>query len=45
MLGERATAESLVIATQNFGQEDDITVLTVARMMPVDAAMSKIAAG
>ena len=34
MLSERATAASLAIAAQNFGQEDDITVLTVARLAP-----------
>jgi serine phosphatase RsbU (regulator of sigma subunit) len=33
MIG-RATAASLAIAAQNFGQEDDITVLTVARLAP-----------
>ena len=35
MLSEGATAASLAIAAQNFGQEDDITVLTVARLVPV----------
>jgi serine phosphatase RsbU (regulator of sigma subunit) len=34
MLSERATAASLASAAQNFGQEDDITVLTVARLAP-----------
>jgi serine phosphatase RsbU (regulator of sigma subunit) len=34
MMSGRATAASLVIAVQNFGQEDDITVLTVARLAP-----------
>ena len=34
MLSKRATAESLAIAAQAFGQEDDITVLTVARLAP-----------
>ena len=34
MLSEGATAASLAIAAQNFGQEDDITVLTVARLAP-----------
>jgi serine phosphatase RsbU (regulator of sigma subunit) len=31
MLRERATAAGLAAAAQSFGQEDDITVLTVAR--------------
>jgi serine phosphatase RsbU (regulator of sigma subunit) len=34
MLSERATAASLASAAQDFGQEDDITVLTVARLAP-----------
>lgn len=34
LLRESATAASLAIAAQNFGQEDDITVLTVARLVP-----------
>jgi serine phosphatase RsbU (regulator of sigma subunit) len=32
MLREGVAAASLATAAQNFGQEDDITVLTVARM-------------
>jgi serine phosphatase RsbU (regulator of sigma subunit) len=32
MMSGRATAASLAIAAQNFGQEDDITVLTLARV-------------
>jgi len=34
MMSGRATAASLAGAAQNFGQEDDITVLTVARLAP-----------
>ncbi len=32
MLSQHVTAAGLANAAQNFGQEDDITVLTVARM-------------
>jgi hypothetical protein len=28
------SAQSIADAAQNFGQEDDITVLTIARMAP-----------
>ena len=31
------TAESIALAAQDFGQEDDITVLTVARVIPATA--------
>jgi hypothetical protein len=34
MLSGRATAAGLATAAQDFGQEDDITVLTVARLVP-----------
>jgi hypothetical protein len=34
MMGSRATAAALATAAQAFGQEDDITVLTVARILP-----------
>jgi sigma-B regulation protein RsbU (phosphoserine phosphatase) len=34
MMRQRATAAGLASAAQDFGQEDDITVLTVARMTP-----------
>ena len=38
MLSEGATAAGLATAAQAFGQEDDITVLTVRRMTPAGAA-------
>jgi len=34
MPGGRATAAGLATAAQDFRQEDDITVLTVARLVP-----------
>ena len=34
LIGNRATAAALATAAQSFGQQDDITVLTVARMAP-----------
>jgi phosphoserine phosphatase RsbU/P len=38
MLGSGAAAATLAAAAQTFGQEDDITVLTVARMIAVNPA-------
>jgi len=35
LLREKTTAAGLAVAAQNFGQEDDITVLTVARSAAV----------
>ena len=40
MLSEGATAASIATAAQSFGQEDDITVLTVERMMPCGASIT-----
>jgi hypothetical protein len=40
MLSVGATAASLATAAQTFGQEDDITVLTVERTMPGHASIS-----
>jgi sigma-B regulation protein RsbU (phosphoserine phosphatase) len=40
LLRERATAAALATAAQNFGQEDDITVLTVARMTPPASSLA-----
>jgi serine phosphatase RsbU (regulator of sigma subunit) len=40
MMSGRATAAGLATAAQNFGQADDITVLTVARMATAGAAIS-----
>ncbi len=37
MMSRRTTAAGLATAAQDFGQEDDITVLTVARMTPAMA--------
>ena len=37
MVNERVTASGLATAAQEFGQEDDITVLSVARMQPAMA--------
>lgn len=34
LLSQRATASAVAAAAQQFGQEDDITVLTVARLAP-----------
>ena len=45
MLTDGATAAGLAIAAQNFGQEDDITVLTVARAMPRVGSLPCIAPG
>ncbi len=45
MLTDGATAAGLAIAAQNFGQEDDITVLTVARAMPKVGSLPCIAPG
>jgi len=35
LLREKITAAKLAAAAQSFGQEDDITVLTVARLAAV----------
>lgn len=38
LMQKRATAADVALAAQDFGQEDDITVLTVARLMPALAS-------
>jgi len=39
-LAKSATASSLATAAQNFGQSDDITVLTIARRLPMPSTAS-----